>query len=388
VGSGEQEARPPIGEDEPRQAILLVDDDEEGLDYARTVLEAAGLQVVAVAGVQAACEELRRRDFSVVVSDLRLDAASGLDVVSFAREHSPLCVGIIITAYGSVDSALQALREGAFDYVLKPFTADVLLAAVRRAQEHHRLKSALVDQNARLEETQSRLGRHLRLLENISHEFKNPLSVVYGYATHLLRLEFDPGRAPEVRQGLSTIRKGAERLTSLLGDLLDAVRLSNRKLELQVETVGAWALIRETAEEHRLAAEAKSVRLDCEEPADAGLMVRADVLRVYQVISNLISNALKFTRSGGKVSLSAAAQEGFVRFCVRDTGSGIAPQDLALIFERFYQAGRPADQQPGLGLGLEISRGLVELHGGRIWAESVVDQGSAFYFTLPQAGAR
>jgi signal transduction histidine kinase len=375
VGSGEQ----------PGGRVLLVDDDEEGLDYARAMLEAAGWSVTAVSNAAAACEELRRGEFSVLVSDLRLATASGLDVISFAREHSPLCVGIIITAYGSVDSALQALREGAFDYVLKPFTADILLAAVRRAREHHLLRTALVDRNSRLEETQSRLGRHLRLLENISHEFKNPLSVVYGYATHLLRQELDPSRAPEVRQGLSTIRKGAERLTALLGDLLDAVRLSNGKLELQVETVRALDLIQETAAEHRLAAEAKSVALDCAEPADAGLTVRADVLRVYQILSNLIANALKFTRAGGRVSLSIAAEEGFVRFCVRDTGQGIAPQDLALIFERFYQARRPQDQQPGLGLGLEISRGLVELHGGRIWAESVVDRGSAFYFTLPLA---
>ncbi|MBI5240226.1 MAG: response regulator [Elusimicrobia bacterium] len=374
-----------MGSGEPDGGILLVDDDEEGLSYARSILEGAGRTVTAVPSAEAACAELRRRDFSVIVSDLRLASGSGLDVVSFAREHRPLCVSIIITAYGSVASALQSLREGAFDYVLKPFTPDVLLAAVRRALEHHRLKTDLVSQSSRLEAAQARLGRHLRLLENISHEFKNPLSVVYGYSTHLLRQELTPGRAPEVRQGLSTIRKGAERLTALLGDLLDAVKLSNRKLELQVETVGAWALIQETAAEHRLVAEAKSISLECEGPADTGLMVRADVLRIYQVVSNLVTNALKFTRSGGSVRLSIAPEEGFVRFCVRDTGLGIAPQDLALIFERFYQAGKPADQQPGLGLGLEISRGLVELHGGRIWAESVVDRGSSFYFTLPRA---
>ena len=385
MGSGEQGARPLPAGKALCGRILLVDDDEEGLAYARSILERAGWTVTAVPSAQAACDELRCGDFSVLVSDLCLTRASGLDVVSFAREHAPLCVGIIVTAYGSLDSALQALREGAFDYVLKPFTADVLLAAVRRALEHHRLRAALVRQSARLEETQGRLGRHLRLLENISHEFKNPLSVVYGYATHLMRQESDPGRAPELHQGLSTIRRGAERLTALLGDLLDAVRLSNRKLELQAETVSAWALIQQTAAEHRLTAEAKSISLDCEGPGDPGLLVRADVLRIYQVLSNLITNALKFTRSGGSVRLSIAAEEGFARFCVRDTGQGIAPQDLALIFERFYQAQRPTDQQPGLGLGLEISRGLVELHGGRIWAESVVDQGSAFYFTLPLA---
>ena len=374
-----------MGSGEPDVSILLVDDDEEGLEFARSILAGEGWSVTAVPSAAAACEELRRGAFSVVVADLCLARASGLDVVSFAREHAPTTVSIIITAYGSVDSALQALREGAFDYVLKPFGAEVLLASARRALEHHRLKAALVGQSSRLEDAQARLERHLRLLENISHEFKNPLSVVYGYATHLSRQELSPGRAPELRQGLATIRKGAERLTALLGDLLDAVKLSHQKLELQLEAVSAWALIQETAAEHRLTAEAKSISLDCEGPGDPGLLVRADVLRIYQVLSNLITNALKFTRSGGRVSLSVTAEDGFARFCVRDTGQGIAPQDLALIFERFYQAQRPTDQQPGLGLGLEISRGLVELHGGRIWAESVVDQGSAFTFTLPLA---
>ncbi|MCX5795394.1 MAG: ATP-binding protein [Elusimicrobia bacterium] len=371
----------------PPGPILVVDDDVEGLDYARGILEKGGYTVVAAPSVQAAREEIGRHDFAVVVSDLRLAEGSGLDVISCARERSPLSVGLIITAYGALESALQALREGTFDYVLKPFTGEVLLSAVRRALEHHRVKAALARQTARLDELQARLDRHLRLLENISHEFKNPLSVVYGYATHLLNQAPDPSRVKDVREGLSTIRKGAQRLTALLGDLLDTVQLTNRKMELDLETLSAWSLIQEAVLEHSLAAQERGLSLECEGPPDSGMTVRADLRRVQQVLANLIYNALKFTRSGGQVRVSIAPAEGFVRFCVRDTGLGISPQDLALIFERFYQAGKPADQQPGLGLGLEISRGLVELHGGRIWAESVLDRGSSFYFTLPACGA-
>ena len=388
MGSGEQRAELPADEPQPPGPILVVDDDEEGLVYARSVLEKAGRQVIAVSSARAACEEIRRHEFAVVVSDLRLAEGSGLDIIAFAREHSPLSVGVIVTAYGSVDSALQALREGAFDYVLKPFTSEVLFAAVRRALEHHRLKAALVRQTVRLEDSRSRLGRHLRLLENISHEFKNPLSVVYGYATHLLHQEASVRRPEDLRQGLSTIRKGAERLTALLGELLDAVRLTNGKIELHIEMVTAWALIQEAVAEHCLAAQARGLCLQCEGLPDSRLLVRADIHRVQQVLANLIANALKFTRPGGAIRVSITPEAGFVRFCVRDTGVGIAPQDLALIFERFYQAGKPADQQPGLGLGLEISRGLVELHGGRIWAESEPAHGSSFFFTLPACAPR
>ncbi|MDD5627972.1 MAG: ATP-binding protein [Elusimicrobia bacterium] len=366
--------------------ILVVDDDADGLACDRVMLEKAGYAVAAVPGARAAREELDRQDFAVVVADLRLADGSGLEVLADARERRPLSVGLIVTAYSSLDSALQALREGVFDYVLKPFTEEVLQAAVRRALEHHRVKAELARQTARLEELQTRLDRHLRLLENISHEFKNPLSVVYGYATHLLRQQNDPARAKDIQEGLSTIRKGAQRLTALLGELLDTVQLSNRKLELDVETVSAWGLIQEAVLEHSLGAQARGLSLECA-GEDPGLTVRADVRRVQQVLTNLVYNALKFTRPGGQVRVSIAPDEGFVRFCVRDTGVGISPPDLALIFERFYQAGKPADQQPGLGLGLEISRGLVELHGGRIWAESVLDRGSSFYFTLPAGGA-
>jgi signal transduction histidine kinase len=117
--------------------------------------------------------------------------------------------------------------------------------------------------------------------------------------------------------------------------------------------------------------------------------VRADVRRVHQVLANLLGNALKFTPQGGTISVSVDSVEGIARFCVADTGVGIPAADVPHLFERFYQCEGTRSHHQGLGLGLEICKGLIELHGGRIWAESEPGRGSRFYFTLPtHAGDR
>jgi signal transduction histidine kinase len=228
------------------------------------------------------------------------------------------------------------------------------------------------------------LRSHARLLENISHEFKNPLSVVYGYATHLLKQEAAGCPPDELSRGLRSIHSSAERLNTLLEDLLDSVRLGNRKLSLDRSPVSAWALASEAVADHIPQARQRQHSLEMA-GADPGLMVCADVQRVQQVLANLVGNALKFTPAGGAVRVSVDACDAGARFCVRDSGVGIHPEDMPHLFERFYRGVREPSQVPGLGLGLDISRALVELHGGRIWAESTLGQGAAFYVTLPMA---
>jgi signal transduction histidine kinase len=129
----------------------------------------------------------------------------------------------------------------------------------------------------------------------------------------------------------------------------------------------------------------KHVRLDVI-PSEGHERVRADPLRVSQIVGNLLGNALKFTPADGRVTLRTSALDGSVVFQVRDTGPGISPEHLEHLFDKFWQA-RPTDHR-GAGLGLAIARGLVEAHGGKIWAESSVGSGSTFTFTMPAASSR
>ncbi|MDD5656344.1 MAG: ATP-binding protein [Elusimicrobia bacterium] len=366
--------------------ILIVDDDEEFLLFLKTALDGAGYQTTAAASAAEASRELARRDFALILTDLRLAPASGIDLIKAARRRHPLAVGMIISAHGGVSAALEALREGAYDFLLKPCPSEVLLAAVARALEHHRLNQDLLDKTAQLERVEGQLKNKSRLLHDVSHEFRNPLSVVCGYSSLLLSGEPQSLPPRELARNLRSIHHNAARLNSMVEDLLDSARLAGGKVRLNPRPVDIPRLVAESVEDHGFMAAQRGLRLTADCPAGRELAVNADYDKVYQVLANLIGNAMKFTPDGGSVAVSAAAEGGGVRLCVRDTGPGLSADDAARVFERFYQAEGGRAAQRGLGLGLAICRELVELHGGRIWVETEPARGCAFFFTLPGDG--
>jgi PAS domain S-box-containing protein len=217
----------------------------------------------------------------------------------------------------------------------------------------------------------------------VSHDLRNPLGVVAMSASLLTDGEGGDALSHRQARSVDMIRRAAEQMTQMVEDLLDVARIESGGLALARVPVPAGALLADAAELLRPQAEAGGVALEVRGPADAG-EVSVDAERLRQVFSNLVGNALKFTPAGGTVTLSAArGEDGAVRFCVRDTGSGIPAEHLPLVFDRFWQA-RRMDRR-GLGLGLPIVKGIVEAHGGRVWAESEPGHGAAFWFTV-QAG--
>jgi two-component system phosphate regulon sensor histidine kinase PhoR len=167
-------------------------------------------------------------------------------------------------------------------------------------------------------------------------------------------------------------------------ELLELTRIESGQVPLELKTVAPSGLLRTAADRMREQVERAGLILRFDAPAGAP-EVKADAQRLEQVFVNLIHNAVKFTRPGGEVVLSAKVEGNFVRFAIHDTGAGIPTDDLERIFERFYKADR-ARSGGGTGLGLSIARHIVEAHGGRIWAESVEGRGSTFYFLIPISG--
>jgi signal transduction histidine kinase len=174
-------------------------------------------------------------------------------------------------------------------------------------------------------------------------------------------------------------------MNRLIEDLLEIVRQESGQMTLNIEDVPAASIISQTAEMFQSAAMERGISLRATD-ASPDLAVRSDQGRIIQVMSNLVGNALKFVPSGGTVVLDAKREDGEVVFSVNDSGPGIPPEDLHRLFERFWQ--RRRDDKRGVGLGLTIARGIVEAHGGRIWAESQLGHGATFYFTLPSAAER
>jgi two-component system phosphate regulon sensor histidine kinase PhoR len=221
-------------------------------------------------------------------------------------------------------------------------------------------------------------------VSNISHELRTPLASLKALAETLQdSITDDP---PAARRFVQHMETEVDSLSLMVSELLELVRIESGRAPLQFKSTSPHEILSSAAERLRLQAERASLDLSIDCPDDLPAVL-ADPLRIEQVVVNLLHNAIKFTPQGGKISLAAhLAQNGGsgpnILFSVEDSGVGISADDLPRIFERFYKADR-ARSGGGTGLGLAIARHLVEAHGGKIWAESIENKGSTFYFNLP-----
>jgi len=218
-------------------------------------------------------------------------------------------------------------------------------------------------------------------VSNLSHELRTPLASLKALAETLQDGALhDP---PAAERFLDRIQTEVDALIQMVNELLELSRIESGRFSLDFRLVAAFELLSSACERMRLQAERAGLHMRIENTNNQ-LRVRADAPRLEQVLVNLIHNAVKFTKPGGEIVLLAQADEGGVRFAVRDTGVGISADDLSRIFERFYKSDR-SRAGGGTGLGLSIARHTVEAHGGRIWAESEEGRGSTFFFTIPVA---
>jgi signal transduction histidine kinase len=246
-------------------------------------------------------------------------------------------------------------------------------------------RASLAIDNARLFGESRRATRAREdLLAVVSHDLKNPLGVVQLASALLLRgSQGKPGGEPVQKQA-GRIQAAAERMARLISDLLDWGRIEAGGLPLEPSVQQVASLVMEAMESVRPLAEARGLRVTAELPEE-DVRVKCDRTRVLQVLGNLLGNALKFTPDGGLLTVGAREHQGEVWLWVKDTGTGIRPEALPHVFERYWQA-KDAESR-GTGLGLYIAKGIVEAHGGRIWAQSELDHGSTFTFTLPMVVA-
>jgi len=218
------------------------------------------------------------------------------------------------------------------------------------------------------------------LLSMVSHELRTPLATIKGYSAMLVDYDDRLGNDEKI-ESLMSIDKATDRLVKLVDQLLDMSRMDAGLLKLEKDLVDPAMLIEQTLSEAKL----RTPDYHLEADMAAGLpLVRMDGNRIRQVLDNLIDNAIKHAPDGKVMTVSARCHERDLVFSVTDHGPGIPEHELETIFDRMYRIEqRPGPPVPGLGLGLSICKGLVEAHGGRIWAESILGQGSRFLFTIP-----
>lgn len=322
------------------------------------------------------------RDADGVVDHARTVADAVLSAARLRADHEslrPAAAGAVVGERARADLAVRGERASA-DVTLRSDRkdqADALAALL--VHERAVTDAYLLTERARSDDAVAHRDDFLGM---VAHDVRNLLNGVV-LSLELLRLG-DKEPDPHVSDAASRIRRYVARMNRLVGDLVDVTSIDAGKLALTPMEGDAAALVVEAMETFRPAALETGVSLSAEVP-DGPFLAEFDHDRMLQVLANLIANSIKFTSPGGQIVVRVEAARGMLRFCISDTGVGIPAPMLEAIFERFWQVGK--NDRRGQGLGLYISKCIVEAHRGRIWAESKAGKGTQLYFTLPVPSA-
>jgi signal transduction histidine kinase len=399
--------------------VVIVDDDPALLQALSQALQLrlGEVNVETFESAHAALDRLAAVEVDVVVADIKMPKMDGLQLLTRIRELRPDTPTLLITGHGEHELAVQALRGGAYDYVQKPVDRDYFVGSLRRAVHMHQLNREIKLQRvaleqhckeletcvgertielrelyhreqalrAELEEAQAKLveaeRRRGELVSMIAHDLAGPVTALKGYIEILAR----PNTPPAMLERAQTvIRTQAAHMARLVSDLADAERLASGHFAVQPVACDLVSVSREQVEATAAAAPQHTISLE----APPTLPIVCDPDRVAQVLANILSNAVKYT-DGGHVRVRLWTEDDMARLSVTDEGPGIDLGELEAIFEahrRLAANGSPGNAA-GAGLGLHIARGIVEAHGGRVWAESATGQGATFHVMLPLTAA-
>ncbi len=345
-------------------ARILVVDDDPGVQFlVEETLSGYGYQVVAAPNGETALELIQETEFDVALLDLKLGVVEGLEVLDVLRHRAPDTAAIILTGYASLESAIVALREGAKDYLLKPWTPEQLRTSVRVG----------------LEERQRQLKQResARMVSEVTHQLRGPITCI-GLNLELLEQE----TTERQMRYLESLKQATAQIRSLVEGTLTLTRLDREDRRPVFSSVNLNLLVLQIVAVYHMQAQKLGLELILELAPDLPRIWAAQEV-LTQAVANLVSNALHYTPHG-QVTLRTYETGGEVYLEVQDTGVGIPADELPHLFERFHR-GRAAltlDAQ-GTGLGLAIVKEIVALHRGKVNVTSEVGVGSVFRVRLP-----
>jgi len=369
---------------------VLVIDDELGIrEGCRRALTPQGFQVDVAENGPLGLRKLREAEFDVLLLDAMLPGMSGLEVLEQARQIAPDLVILIITGYATVELAVRAIREGAHDFIAKPFTTELLLQVINRELERQQLRRQAARARALEEETRelARAKAELEKLDAVSgrfmltlvHILRAPVAVLQNSIQLIRKGYVPPEEQPEV---LERAEQRAGELLATLDDLLLLAYLKEGIGTARPEAVSLADVLEQVLVALKPQADRQGVTvvLDIRDRP----VVSANPDHLKALWSHLLSNAIRYTPSGGRVTVTLRREAERAVGSVADTGIGMRVEDIPRVFEEFYRTEEAkAMQETGTGLGLPIVQKVVERYGGTIEVESAPGQGSTFRFILP-----
>ncbi len=358
--------------------ILVIDDEEIMRDSCTQILTKDGFQAETAEDGTIGLEMLREIKPDLVLVDLKMPGISGMEVLGKIKEIDPNIISVVITGYATVESAVDAMKIGAYDFLPKPFTPDQLRIIIKRGLERRKL----------ILETES-LRQEKKLMEEnfitmVSHQLRSPLVTIIQYYEVILggMVGDVPEKQKEIIQKTKTRLEG---LLKLITDWLDVAKLDSGQIVDNIKPVSAKKIVTKVIEDLRPLTQEENISLELG-PCSTNDIVQGDAETLEQVFSNLVSNAIRYNRPHGKVIISIKENTDYIAVEVQDTGIGIAKEHLPFIFDQFFQVKRGEDKKmKGTGLGLSIAKKIVDAHNGSIQVKSELSKGSTFTVLLPKA---
>lgn len=372
---------------QPAIKVLLVEDNPGDARLLQIMLDDAGsgqFEIVHVERLSQLQESLDEDVHDVILLDLSLPDSHGLETLETAAAVAPEVAIVVMTGLEDEAIGVQAVRDSAQDYLVKGQVDSKLLArSLRYAIERKRGALELEEKNEALQQESVAKSQ---ILSTVSHELKTPLTSIIGYVDRLLLRRDKVGPLNERQeQYLENVKEDSRRLKVLIDDLLDISRIEAGSLELNLTVLQIRPQVEQVIDAIQSQFDYKKLSVIHAIPSELHSVI-ADQLRFSQIITNLLTNAFKYSPSGGSVTIAATEDGNAAQIEVSDTGIGISTEDQTRLFTKFFRADNSSTrQETGTGLGLYIVKHLIEAHGGAIWVNSRKGEGSTFSFTIPLA---
>ncbi|MCG2725762.1 MAG: ATP-binding protein [Elusimicrobia bacterium] len=366
--------------------ILIVDDDSHLRETLRDLLEMEGYKVFEAASGQEAMSLVVSDFFHVILMDFNLTDKTGIEVIQDIRKLNTDSQILMMTAHASLDTAVKAIQESVYDFLIKPVDFNYLRRAIKKSEE----KLFLEQENKRLMDVLKSNNEQLGHLNNMKSKFLSMASHDLSNSLMTLQISFEMLSATikpneDQTKKMTFINTSIAQISRLINDLVDWASIEQGKLRLEKNYFEMDKMVEELIEGPKARAGQKNIEISAK--AEGSLkMVCADKKRISQVLLNLLENAIRHTQRGGKIVVISEALNSAVCVSVKDNGEGIEPAELTKLFQSFYQPRNSKSPHGRLGLGLSIAKDIVQSHEGKIWVESEgLGKGSSFRFTIPFA---